>query len=101
MAVLERRKNYRKYIKNLDTEYFDLKYALFSLNEFEDGVYHILGENHTFKGRIHHLIALKYEDYFNIFDYAGAGGYSFGFLKMIANLCVVTEKKFKITAMRV
>ena len=62
--------NYRQNIKNIDSEYFDLKYALFALNDFEDGVYHILGEKQLIKGRLHHLLGLKINDKIHIFDYA-------------------------------
>ncbi len=65
-------------IKNIDSEYFDLKHALFALNDFEDGVYHIRGEL-TWKGRLHHLIGLKIKDKLHIFDYAK--DYSFKWFK--------------------
>ncbi len=57
-------------IHNIDSEYFDLKHALFALNDFEDGVYHIQGENQFIKGRLHHLIGLKVHNKLHIFDYA-------------------------------
>jgi hypothetical protein len=67
---VNRRKNYRKLIKNIETEYFDLKHALFAFNDFEDGVYHIRGEFQVGRGRLHHLIGVKLGSKLHIFDYA-------------------------------
>ena len=50
------RRNYRRYIQNIKSEYFELKYGLFALNDFEDGVYHLLD------GTFHHLISIKIKD---------------------------------------
>lgn len=56
------------------------------MNEFEDGVYHILGKE-DLRGRIHHLIGLKVDNMLHIFDYAGDGGYKVPLF--VPNVCEV------------
>ena len=86
LEIIAKRQNYRQTIPDPSKEYFDLKLALFALNDFEDGVYHILGPERL-QGRIHHLIGLKVEDMLHIFDYAGDGGYKVPLL--VPNVCEV------------
>lgn len=96
----ERRKNYRRFIKNINTDYFELKYALFALNEFEDGVYHIQGEiADMVRGRLHHMIGLKIKNKLHIYDYAGDGGYKVPLL--VPNKCIVKERNYEFCATKV
>jgi hypothetical protein len=57
-------------LKNIDKKYFRLNDALFALEYFEDGVYHLLGMEGLFRGRLNHLIGIKIGDKMQIFDYA-------------------------------
>ena len=70
-------------LKVYKSEYIHLNTLGGYLKQFEDGVYHILGEKKLLEFRLHHMIGIKINDKMLLLDYAT----DFKIYKPLSSVC--------------